>query len=123
MSTITPFTPAEVQNRKALGIPAFVVDAFNEMLTKTLSTGKYPTAHINQDDVLALIVRNMRKEDQYTLQGSQQFADDQLKAIVIDNKWLDIERLYSSFGWKVTYYKCDIGSASTRAYFTFAATQ
>lgn len=121
MSNTLPMTPAEVQGRKAHEIPSFVVDAFNEMLTKTLSNGRYPTAHVKQDDVLALIVRNMRKDGRYALPTTS-FADQQLIAIVLDNKWLDIEHLYSSFGWKVTYAKSDSAHTGSYSYFTFTAT-
>lgn len=87
MSTITPLTPEEVMNKRGREIPSVVITAVNNLLTKNFTGG---SVSIKQDSVIEEI---MRLDSNIT------------RAQINDNKWLDFEPIFRSYGWEVDYDK------------------
>ncbi len=83
---VKPISPDEVVQKKKTSFPDFVLEAFNELITKNFR-GK--SAIIKQNDVVNLIVSK--------------------GAIDIDAvfaaHYLDVEDVYRDAGWKVSYDK------------------
>ena len=83
-----PLSPKEAEDRRLKSIPEFVIEAFNEVLTKNLSNG---FSRVTQDEVMDLIVPKL--------------PNDMTRQSIYDNKWLDVEPLFREAGWKVTFDK------------------
>lgn len=82
-----PLRPGDVATAKAVGMPDFVIEAVNHLIS-TL-TGK--SFSILQSDVVDEILRRAPK-------GTT-------RADVFDKHWLDFEPIYRAAGWRVTYDK------------------
>lgn len=98
-----PITPAEVLNRKLEDIPDFVIESFNELITKNLVPGN-KSATIKQDDVVDLI---LTKKPELTRHD------------VFDGHMLDVEDLFRKNGWNVRYDK-PAYYETYKAYFVFS---
>lgn len=87
MATVQPIAPHEVADKKLETIPDAVIRAFNGLLTK-----KYNgyDATIKQEEAIMAI----RAEDE-TISRQE----------IFDNHWLDVEDIYRSIGWDVTFDK------------------
>ena len=95
-----PITPSEVASRKAQILPAFVLDAFNEVIAKHWN-GRSST--FEQDEVVAeLLAKDLTAT-----------RDD-----VFNNHWLDVEPCYREAGWTVSYDRPGFNE-SYSATFTF----
>ena len=83
-----PISPEEIPAAKALVIPGFVFDAFNECIAEKFTNGR---ATVYQKDVVAKIK-----------------ASDEFKALnppVFNYDWLNVEDAYRATGFTVTYDK------------------
>lgn len=100
-----PLTPVEALSAKTGNIPAFVVEAANELLVKNLSLQGRAT--IKLPDLIDLAVA---KAEQACAGVSRQ--------TMIENKWFDIEPLFRSAGWKVDFEKTSYADPHP-SYFTF----
>lgn len=94
-----PFTPDEAIAAKVGVIPPEVLDVWNTILAKHFDG---ISANFNQDEVVAALVAATGVE----------------RHQVFENKWLDVEALYRSYGWKVEYDKPGYNE-SYAANFTF----
>lgn len=83
-----PITPDEVQNAKNTNIPDYVIDSFNKLIA---SRWNGYSATINQIDVINHIIANC--------------YGNITKREIYDNKYLDVESIFESVGWKVEYDK------------------
>lgn len=83
-----PITPQEALQGKSKFIPEFVMEAFNELITKNFD-GK--TAIVSQKEVVDLIITKC--------------PEDIESYHVFNEKWLDIEQIYVQSGWEVEYDK------------------
>lgn len=91
-----PFSPEDCRKNKATVIPEWVINAFNELLTK-----RYTGTH-------EITIKQSEIVNQYLGQEEQPF----------DYAWLNVEEMYREAGWEVEYDKpgyCE----SYEAYFTF----
>lgn len=79
-----PVTPASVLEMKKFPIPSFVIDCFNELISKRYYNGQ---SLVYQSDVLELIRQKTPADQTY------------------DARWLNIEPLFEESGWTVTYCK------------------
>ncbi len=79
---VKPIKPDEAVAAKVF--PDEVITAFNELITENLS-GK--VSRFKQEDVIARI----------------RLKTDVERREIFDNRWLDVEDLYRSEGWKVEY--------------------
>jgi hypothetical protein len=104
---VKPFTPQEAISFKGEAIPSFVLQAVNELLAARLTNGK---ASFNQNELIDAAIALGRA------QGGLMDADG--RNVFFDKGWLNIEELYESYGWEVTYTKPDY-TESFPAYFTF----
>lgn len=82
---VRPIKPGEVVSKKKEGFPDAVFEAFNELLAE-----KYDgdSAWFEQKEVVARMVKKGLKRN-----------------AIFDKGWLDIEEVYESAGWKVSYDK------------------
>lgn len=96
-----PITPAEIINKDRT-IPDQVIESFNELIVENI---RCSVARVYQEEVLEKICDKMPAVD---------------RREVINNKWLDIEDLYRSAGWKVDYDKPGYNE-NYQAYYTFTA--
>lgn len=100
-ATVKPISPADVCAKKIAAFPDEVLEAFNELIVENFNLNlKYST--VMQEDVVKRISAK--------LQGQYE---------VFNNGWLDVETLYQSQGWEVTYDKpayCE----DYKAYFKFS---
>ena len=83
MAKVRPIKPGEVVSKKKEGFPDAVLEAFNELLAE-----KYDgdSAWFEQKEVVARMVKKGLKRN-----------------AIFDKGWLDIEEVYESAGWKVSY--------------------
>ena len=84
-TSVTPIRPDEVSDKHQSTIPSLVVQTINGLLVKNFRGG---SVRLFQNDIL----------DQLTKEGMN-------RKEIFDNGWLDIENLYRSYGWRVTYDK------------------
>jgi len=96
-----PITPSDARKVKDLKVPEEVIQSFNELISERLDI--YNSVTISQPDVVARILSKM---------------DGVTSDTIFKNKWLDIEKIYSQNGWKVTYDK-PAWNESGEAYFKF----
>lgn len=97
---IGPIRPSDVVELKRKNIPQEVFEAFNELITEKLSSGR---ATISQSDVVDRILVKMT--------GAK-------RAAIFANGWLDIEPPYTAAGWIVSYDKPGYNESGA-AVFTF----
>lgn len=102
MHKVKPFTPKEAMAHRDDGIPAFVIEIFNTMLSKKLSDGGRAVL--------------MQKELSELIQKHQEYRGEDLSHL------LSVERLFEQYGWTVTYEKADWNSTNG-SYFTFVIAQ
>lgn len=89
MNKVSPITPSGILEAKAAAIPDFIIEAFNEQISVDASPdGKY--AVITQSDVISRIIK---KNPAFTIKK------------LFDEKLLDVESIFRSFGWKVFHDK------------------
>ena len=106
-----PITPHEVPKAREAYIPPEVIEAFNNLITKHFVRN---AATFNQDMVIDEILSIMNgpascgKADHVTV----------TRHMIFENKWLDIEPLFSNYGWKVEY-ESPAYCETFKAYFTF----
>jgi len=87
---MTPITPAEARRKKDLTIPSQVYEAFNELIVEHLGTNGY--TFVKQIDVVNRILLKFKES------GNPITIED-----ILNNRWLNIERLYEDVGWEVCY--------------------
>ncbi len=100
-----PLSPAEALRAKAGNIPAYIVEAANELLVKNLSLQGYATIKLPE-----LIDLSVAKAGQAGIAVHRQ--------TMIENKWFDIEPLFRAAGWKVDFEKTAYNDPGP-SYFTF----
>jgi len=90
---VRPIKPSEVhaEKKKAGIFPTEVIDAFNELIIKHFYRGY---ASFLQKEVIELI-----KEKMKAASPDVPFREED----IFDKHWLDIEELFSTYGWKVKY--------------------
>lgn len=82
-----PISPKDIVQEKEKVIPYFVVEAFNELIVKNFYDG---ASTVLQKDVVNLIIKKAPLVKEHE---------------IFDNRWLDIEDLYSKAGWEVIHDK------------------
>ncbi len=95
-----PISPSQVGAAKASVFPSEVVDVFNHLITTYCVNG---SSTFKQVDAIDLIRARLRVS----------------RAKIMSNGWLNIEDLYRSVGWQVTYDKPGYNE-SYPATFTFS---
>lgn len=82
-----PFSPTEVAKKAGNNIPAYVIEAVNNLLVK----GYRPHGEI----VLAQcdIIKEIRRVSREPIKSD----------ILFDNGWMDFEPVFRKEGWRVTY--------------------
>ena len=85
MAKVRPMTPTDVQLEQSKNLPDAVIEVFNQLIAQNYVNG---SATVKQDDVLALLVEKGLGRDEIFGKG-----------------WLNIERVYRSAVWSVTYDK------------------
>ncbi len=81
---VLPIKPREVAAVQRSQIPPEVIEVFNELIAKELSSN---SAVVQQEDVVKRIVEKMGVE----------------RKEIFDGKWLNIEAIFRNAGWKVEY--------------------
>lgn len=81
-----PIKPSEIIVKKAVTIPEFVFDAFNVLITKNHNDR---TSTVMEKEVVAEILSRC------TFTGPD----------IYNNHWLDVEEVYTKYGWEVEYDK------------------
>jgi hypothetical protein len=83
---VKPITPEEAADNKADLLPARVISAWNEVITKNFNG---TSSTFTQDEIVQVISSKMKcpVEQCYKM------------------KWLDVEPMYRRYGWDVTYDK------------------
>lgn len=99
------FTPEDAR-ANSKGIPDFVYDIFNELLTKRWNNGK-PIV-ISQDEVVTSIIG--RYNELYDTELNRQ--------AIFHYHWLDVESEYIKAGWDVEFDKPGYNE-SYKAFYTF----
>ena len=99
---VQPITPDEAVQRKSEGLPDYVLEGFNEMISRRIDTQK--RARFTQNEVIDVILG---------------LAPEHVtRHTLFENKWLDVEKTYRDAGWHVKYDKPDY-TESYAAYFVF----
>ena len=99
METVHPITPQEVIDKRVL--PNVIIESVNELIQETFD-GK--RAHIKRNKI---IERILSKDSNYT------------DEIIQQNNYLDIEKYYTSYGWKVGFYCPENLGDKYEAYYIF----
>lgn len=97
---VNPIKPSEAIQKKHEGIPAFVIEAFNEVIVANITDNGHAT--FTQDEVLKVVMEKGRI-------GSNE---------IFKKGWLDVEPLFRKAGWKVVFDKPGYNE-SYKANFTF----
>ena len=82
---VRPIGPDEVESQKEMDFPDAVFESFNELIAQQFTSG---SATIKQEDVVALMVEKGLNHGE-----------------IFDKGWLNVEEVYRSAGWKVSYDK------------------
>ena len=82
---VQPITPGDVAREQSKNIPNAVIEVFNQLIAQDYVDG---SATVKQDDVVAMLVAKGLDLQE-----------------IFDKGWLNIEKVYQSAGWKVTYDK------------------
>lgn len=95
-----PITPVDAMTNKRLSIPPEVFEAFDELITKNISTSG--TAIIKQCDAIALVCAKLGIAEDAN--ARRQAGEDILtRSDVFANGWMDVEASYRLVGWEVDY--------------------
>lgn len=86
---IRPITPESMVFLKKKIMPDFVIEAFNYLIAKNW-TGNSST--VTQDEAVDEILKLSRN-------------DELVRKMVFDNNWLEIDDIYKSEGWAVSFDK------------------
>lgn len=97
---VKPISPEDAVKKKQEAIPAFVIQAFNEVIIANISDSGY--ANFKQDEVLRVVMSK----------GGVSSKE------VFEKGWLDVEPIFRKAGWKVDYDKPGYNE-SYSANFTF----
>ena len=91
---VKPLTPGQVISARKSGLPAFVIEAFNEELVRRFdgSSATSPQSVVT-DEIVAKWTRQAP--------GTEGFDDRRLE--VANNGWLVVGPLYEEAGWKVDW--------------------
>ena len=102
---VTPIKPDEIESNMAKIIPDFVLDSINELLKENYR-GR-GSVMLKQKDIISKILKH---------------PDTNLsKQQIYDKHYLDIEGVYSQYGWSVEYDKPSYGDSDFDTFFTFSA--
>lgn len=100
-----PITPYDASVKKSELIPDVVIDAFNDAIVENVdSMGQ---AQFVQSVVIDKIISG------FSQNGSKVDRQE-----IFERGWLDVEPIFESAGWLVSYHKQGIGD-SGESYFTF----
>jgi hypothetical protein len=110
--SVEPIRPEEVGNAKLTAFPNEVIQAFNTLIARNFYNG---SAEVKQKDVQDKIMELFGDTTARNPVSRMQERRKQMQA----QGWMNIEALYESYGWKVSYTKPDY-SESFPSYFTFS---
>lgn len=99
-NNVKPISPKDLNVKPEESFPSFVIEAVNNLLKKNFR-GRSLT--IKQKDIVSEMLR---------------LNPETNKDEIIENHWLDFEKVFSKNGWKVDYESPDRGD-SFDSYFTF----
>ena len=94
-----PITPTEARTKQVESIPDFIIEIFNTKIVQNLDSNNRST--ITQKEIMTAIMNHSEC--------------DFIRQKVFDRGWLDIEPLYRTQGWNVTFDKpayCETYEAS-----------
>ena len=87
---VNPISPKVAIERKIVSIPDEVIESFNELISEKLNSSGCAT--FKQDDIVERIMTKFNLKNKMMTRSK-----------LFDNKWLDIENLFTQHGWKVEY--------------------
>lgn len=85
---VKPVSPDDVSKKKRANIPGFIIEAVNVLIIMKYSESTNSSVVKQEDIVDAIVSKGLTTRDE-----------------IFNKKWLDIEQLYESCGWIVTYDK------------------
>ena len=100
MAKIKAFNPDEAKRDSEEDFPLAVIESFNEVIKRNYS-GRSSTVLV--DEVIALISTKMIVS----------------RAMIFENKWLDVEDVYRKNGWDVEYDQPSYGDSDFKPRFVF----
>lgn len=103
---VKPITPQEASAKFVDLLPDFVIEAFNELISERIGTGR--RCKILQDETIDRILKK-----------AEETGVDLGRQTIFDRHYLDIEKAYESAGWKVSYDKPGYNE-SYEAFFEFS---
>jgi len=103
MITTEPIRPENIMSLKLNYLPPEVIEAFNENIIRNYVDG---SAQVFVDDVVESIIKLLPETSEID---------------IFRKKYLDVEGLFESVGWKVSFYKPPVAWAGEtgRSYFIF----
>lgn len=87
-----PIRPDQALAKKTHNIPAYVIEAANDLLVRKVSLSGVATFTV--PELADLAVKKARAQ-------GERISRDKL----FDNRWLDIEPVFQEAGWKVQFIK------------------
>jgi hypothetical protein len=107
--SVNPIKPEEVQEKKNETIPAPIVEVFNKLIVEKWDGRK---AVIKQDEAMERVLEVMVPTTNYHVEKGSERSRKLLKdgrskkrEEIFEKKQFDIEPVFRSVGWKVTYDK------------------
>jgi len=91
---VQPIRPQDVVEAKQCQIPNEVIEAFNTLIAKYFHSDH---SCFKQKEVIDEIIKNLQK-------GTSKEAIN-LRNMIFENHWLDVEDIYRKAGWHVEYDK------------------
>jgi hypothetical protein len=110
-----PISPSEIGAYKAKSFPAYVFEAFNELIASNFSSG---SATVYQKDAIQRILAKANADD---IDDDSDIMPATLsRSEVFSRGYLNVEEAYRELGWKVEYDKPGYNE-SYDAHFIFKA--
>jgi hypothetical protein len=119
LDKVQPIRPEDVSKYKLANdlIPNQVIEAFNICIARNFNGG---SSEFTKEEVVNEIIRQL---DPGCLCGhdekEKQRQQAQHRINIYRNGWLNVEEIYSDYGWNVTYYKPVYTSETYAATYTF----
>ena len=126
---VKPFTPAEAEEAKEKSIPPEVIDEFNKAIAAIFKEGEVAMpikpispSEVNKpipdeviDEFNKAISANWKGDSAVVRQKEILFSIAKRLKIkqddILDNQWLDIEKIFTQAGWVVRYESPDWGES------------
>ena len=114
---MNPIRPTEIVEQLDKIIPKMVIESVNDLL-KQKYRGSKSDVVIYQEEIVERIIQKHKESVETQPDEEYYYSNGTFRRMIYDNNWLDFEKLYEKYGWKVMYDK-PAYNETYKAFFTF----